>query len=335
MADKEVDISVIMSVYNTEKEYLDAAIESILNQTHDNFEFIIINDGSDGQCVSELEKYHDKRIVLLHNEENMGLTKSLNIALRCAKGKYIARMDSDDYSYPERLKCQYEYMERHREIDILGCWIREGTKVKKCCGSVKTKWRYARMLFDNVGIYHPTAFIRSSFLKKNQLYYDEDIKKAQDYELWTRCLPLGNMYVYPKVLFAYRIHDSQISKKEFCEQNKYRNVTRMRLLDKLRIDVTERELKQFHNMDEVILGVKEMSAFLDKIISANSKLQVFDPGILKYEIKTKWLKYISKLQKKTDALKSTRTICLFDIGYVIYMVYICWCKYDFTHHNRE
>src|SRR3989337_2996755 len=111
-------VSVIMSVYNGER-HLRESVDSILNQTFQDFEFIIINDGSKDQSKYILESYKDERIKLIHNK-NMGLTKSLNIGISIAKGKYIARQDADDISEPERLKTQYDFMEANPGLGLIG-----------------------------------------------------------------------------------------------------------------------------------------------------------------------------------------------------------------------
>lgn len=111
-------VSVVMSVYNGEK-YLPETIDSILNQTFKDFEFIIINDGSTDKTAKILTSYDDPRIRIF-NQENMGLTKSLNRAISLAKGEYIARMDADDISYPERLKKQVDYLNKNPDIGLVG-----------------------------------------------------------------------------------------------------------------------------------------------------------------------------------------------------------------------
>ena len=103
-------ISVVMSNYNTEESYLRASIESILNQTYENFEFIIVDDCSTDNSIDVIESYSDKRIKLIKNKENMGLTKSLNVAIKEAKGEFIARMDADDISLPQRFEKQVEFL---------------------------------------------------------------------------------------------------------------------------------------------------------------------------------------------------------------------------------
>ena len=114
-------ISIVMSVYNGEK-YLREAVNSILNQTFKDFEFIIINDGSTDGTREILESYNDPRIILIH-KGNMGLTQSLNKGIALAKGKYIARQDADDISLPERLEKQIEFLERNEKVALLGTAI--------------------------------------------------------------------------------------------------------------------------------------------------------------------------------------------------------------------
>lgn len=337
MEKHNIAISVIMSVHNTETEYLNIAIQSILDQTFRDFEFIIINDGSNEECTTVLKEYKDTRIELITNPKNYGLTKSLNIGLHRAVGKYIARMDADDYSYPERFESQYQYMEQHKEIDILGSWVREGNKVRKCCGNVSTRWRYTRMLFDNVGIYHPTAFMRADFLKRNNFYYNEDFKKAQDFEFWSRCLSVGNMYVLPKVLLNYRIHDGQISSYGRSEQDYYNICTRENLLAQLEVDLNEKEKQQFDNINECCMEACEIEVLFDKIADSNMQKAIFDQTILQFELCTKWIRYLlgAKRGNKRIWLKGKYARAIYSVKYYLYMLFIAWCKQDFFHHNRE
>ena len=117
-------ISVVMPVYNGDK-YLQEAIESILNQTEGDFEFIIINDGSTDDSPALIDKYRelDSRIKVI-TQENKGLISSLNTGIDEAKGKYIARMDADDVSLPERFRTQLEYMEKNSKIGACGSWAK-------------------------------------------------------------------------------------------------------------------------------------------------------------------------------------------------------------------
>ena len=115
-----VKISVVMPVYNTAVPFLKDAVDSIVNQTCQDFEFLIIDDGSTGECAEYLAHLRDPRIRIIRNPKNIGITKSLNIGFREAKGKYIARMDSDDISFPARFERQYAFMEAHPDTIVCG-----------------------------------------------------------------------------------------------------------------------------------------------------------------------------------------------------------------------
>jgi len=295
-----IEISVIMSVYNTKEEYLRTAIESILNQSFKEYEFIIIDDYSDEKTTAILEEYRNKKIKIIKNNTNLGLTASLNIGLEMAKGRYIARMDSDDISYSNRFECQYKYMEQHPEIDVLGGWVKMGKRINKSYGKAGNDWKKVRMLFENAGICHSAAFIRKSFLDKYHLKYDISIKKAQDYDLWCRCLEVGTIAVMPKTILEYRIHEDQISNKNREEQEYYISVIKKGELDKIYSDYTEQELKQFLDMNDEILSAKELSIFWQKILKANREKDVLNDRILKYEFSKQWARILIGIYKRKN-----------------------------------
>ena len=153
-------VSVLMCVYNTKKEYLQEAIDSILNQTHRNIEFIIINDCS---TLSEtnilLDSYADPRIKVIKNEVNLGLTKSLIKGIDCCTARYIARMDSDDIAYVNRIEKQLAYMKKY-EFGVIGSYYHfEPYRVYSTFITQNIKKQKQRMIFGNAGIVHSTAFI--------------------------------------------------------------------------------------------------------------------------------------------------------------------------------
>ena len=179
-------VSVVMSVYNGEC-YLREAVESILNQTFTDFQFVIVDDGSADTTVSILESYKDARIRLLTNEQNLGLTRSLNRALLHATGEFIARIDADDIALPERLSKQVAYLDAHPEVGLIGSAIWSvdvtGRRVLKTVPTQDVIIRWC-LLFSNC-INHPTALFRRSLLERVGVY-DSNIRYAQDYELWSR-----------------------------------------------------------------------------------------------------------------------------------------------------
>ena len=222
MKDEELMLSVIMAVYETPKEYLKQAIDSILNQSYTKYEFIIIDDGcKNTETVGCLEEYNiqDNRIKLIRNSRNIGLTKSLNRALKECKGKYIARMDSDDISFPERFQKQIEYMENNPEVCLCGSntVVFDGDNIIYDESEIRSRIRNneisdIRMLIENVGFAHPTFMMRKAFLDEHEIWYDESLRYAQDYGLVTDIIIKGGkLHRIGESLLKYREHEGQIS----------------------------------------------------------------------------------------------------------------------------
>ena len=237
-------ISVVMSAYNAEK-FIKEAIDSILSQTFPDFEFIIINDTSTDSTGSIIESYRDPRILLINNEKNMGLTKSLNIGLNKARGTYIVRMDADDISFPQRFQKQFDFMEQNPDVDVCGSWYEFfGGKtgiVKHPLSSEKIK---ATLFFYNC-IAHPTVMIRKESFEKYNIRYDEEFFYAQDYELWCREIDRLNFANIPEVLLKYRVTDKQTSTDNLYEQIQNTDKVLIRNLEKKGLFLTEREKQLF------------------------------------------------------------------------------------------
>jgi glycosyltransferase involved in cell wall biosynthesis len=200
-------VSVVMPAYNAEA-YLDEAVTSILGQTFRDFEFIIINDGSTDDTASILDKYEksDSRIRVYH-QENQGMIAALNRGCCLARGKYIARMDADDVSFPARLEKQLEYIERDQKIGILGTWIHNIDKN----GVVRGTWRpptNSKMLkwtlFFGVCVAHPSVVMRRDLMTQLK-FYRPDAAHVEDVDLWFRASSLTEFGNVPEVLLKYRI----------------------------------------------------------------------------------------------------------------------------------
>ena len=211
---KSPAISVVMSVYNS-ATYLKDAIESILDQTFEDFEFIIIDDGSTDNSVDIIKSYKDRRIVFLQNYKNIGLAKSLNKGISIARGKYIARMDADDISVQDRLKVQIDFINSN-DTDIvfstisfidennkeLGYWVLDAN-------NINLDDIYATLPYSNC-LAHPTMMAKRNIIRNYR--YDETLDKAQDYNLWLRLL--ANKYRFSKInipLVKYRLHNKSVT----------------------------------------------------------------------------------------------------------------------------
>ena len=186
-------VSVVMSVYNGEK-YLRESIESILNQTFRNFEFIIIDDGSKDNSLKIVNEYKskDERLILIQNEKNIGLPTSLNKGIKIAKGKYIARQDADDISVNYRLEIQHNHMEKYPNIDILGS-DNYSIDVEDYIFSETTvdMFNVKKMLLsENYLFAHGSVIIRRDVFDDVGLY-NQSFYYNQDLEYWMRCYLKG------------------------------------------------------------------------------------------------------------------------------------------------
>ena len=205
-------VSVVMSVYNGEK-YLAEAIESILNQTFSDFEFIIIDDGSTDETEAILDGFHNSRIIRCKNEQNIGLTRSLNKGLEMARGEYIARMDADDVSFPKRLAKQVDFLDSHTDIGVLGTGIQlvdelgaPGATMLFPTEPGVIKWQ----LFFYCPIVHPSVMIRRTVYERFD-GYSPDLPYVEDYDLWLRITPGIKIANLPDVLLGLRKHNESVT----------------------------------------------------------------------------------------------------------------------------
>lgn len=207
-------VSVLMPCYNN-APYVAEAIESMLNQTFTDFELIVLDDCSSDNSAEVIKRFTDKRIVYHCNEQNAGLANNLNIGLQMARGEYIARMDGDDVSLPERLQTQIDFLENHPDIDLCSCgmemfgkddkvWLREPDPE-----DVKIT-----MLFYSP-VLHASAMWRKSSFDRHNLAYRQEAFPAEDYDLWSRAATNGcRLANIPRILYRYRIHGEQVTKTD-------------------------------------------------------------------------------------------------------------------------
>lgn len=212
---KNPKITVLMPVYNAEK-FLKQAIDSILNQTFKNFELLIINDGSTDQTARILQGYKDPRIKIIINQKKIGVIKSRNFGIKIAKGKYIALMDSDDISFPERLKKQTKYLDTHPYCDVVVAKI----QLMDIGENIIGKWEddQENLTYEQIKkklptgncIANSTAVIKISLIKKYK--YKENLYHSEDYELWLRlCADGKKIEKINEELVYYRVRPGSIT----------------------------------------------------------------------------------------------------------------------------
>lgn len=220
---KRPKVSVVMSVHNGEK-YLQQSIDSIVNQSFLDYEFIIINDGSidNTQRILEENAEKDSRIrILKHN--NIGLTKSLNIGIKNATSYLIARQDADDVSHLNRLAIQYDLM--HSSNDVVLCG---SNGIKRYGSSRKEVIMPTIFSSDNIHekLFARNPFVHTSVMFRKQVFnkvgkYNEQFIMAQDFELWMRMSKCGRIHYFDKPLVVRRVHDEMISRNFKIKQFKY------------------------------------------------------------------------------------------------------------------
>lgn len=219
---KSPTVTILMPVYNGEK-YLKESIDSILCQTFHDFIFLIVDDGSTDNSVNIVKSYDDSRIKLLVNEKNIGISKTLNLGIENTKTKYLARMDQDDISLPNRIEEQVNFMETHPEIGVCGTWmlafnVKNQSILKK--RPVKDSDIKAGLLFQNP-MAHPTVMMRKEVFDKNNFRYDPQYDGLEDYDLWERMSIVTKMENIPKALLRYRLHPTQLSRTSPSRQEKF------------------------------------------------------------------------------------------------------------------
>ena len=224
-------VSVILPAYNCEK-FIGKAIESVLQQTFSDFELIIINDGSTDKTEFAILAFADPRIVYIKNQTNKGLVFTLNKGIDLANGKYIARMDGDDISLPERLKKQYSYLKENHEVKILATVVKLIDEKNQAAGKWSSDannitWQDIRKELpkDNC-IAHPSVMGITDVFKKYRL--NKSQSQGEDYDLWLR-LAADNIAIHklPEPLLEHRILSGSFTRTR--EQNVFRKIAKLKL----------------------------------------------------------------------------------------------------------
>jgi glycosyltransferase involved in cell wall biosynthesis len=224
-------VSVVMPAYNAEK-YISQAIESILNQTFKDFEFIIIDDGSSDRTWEIIQEYakKDEKIMPVKNERNLKMTKTLNKGVHLAKGKYLVRMDADDWSYPYRIQEQVDFMEKNSKVVVSGGSIQvcnERLDVKNKRWYPNSDEGIRKKIFRYNPFAHPSIILRKDRVIEVGMY-DENLPLTQDYDLYFRLGKVGKFANLDKILIKLRTHPQSSSMSKEKEQERIAIRTRFK-----------------------------------------------------------------------------------------------------------
>ncbi len=277
-------ISCILPLYN-QGQFVREAVASILAQTDKNFELIVIDDASTDNSARIVESFNDQRITLIRNNNNIGTTATLNIGMMLAKGEYVARMDADDVSLPNRFELQRSFMEINQDIAVCGSHVltigSHSEVVKRPLGSEAIKC----FLLAGPPFSHSTVMMRRSVLERHGLQYEETFRTAQDYDLWLRLLSIAKGWNIDKVLLKHRIHDRQVSVTSAIEQCGNADLIRKQVLSMIGLEVSDNELARHTRLFRQMLEPGEeqyrwVEAWLQKIADHNSSNCFFDSQVL-------------------------------------------------------
>ncbi|WP_175629133.1 glycosyltransferase [Bacteroides acidifaciens] len=284
-------ITVLMSVYNGEK-FLREAIDSILNQTYKDFEFVIYDDCSTDSTSEIIKSYHDLRIVYRPNVKNQGLTWNLADGVLRSKSDYIARMDADDIAYQDRLQKQIEWMDTHKDITILGTSVSyfahkpgDGSLAKQPEGDEIIK----ATLFISFTLMHPSIMIRRADLENHHLNYNPDYRCSQDHALYLDCICEGLKFAnMSEPLLYMRAHAESISKAKHGFQQECSQRARLNFLKKTELNdgCTDFEVETYNTFasgyyPDTIKKVRAYENFALKVTQNPKTSEYFNGEILK------------------------------------------------------
>jgi len=328
----ETKVTVLTSVYNG-RAYLNEAIESVLNQTYSDFEFLIIDDTSTDNSVEIINSYQDPRIRLFKNEKNIGQTASLNIGLGLAKGKYIARLDQDDVCLPKRLEEQVDFMQKNPAVAIVASWEHtidsEGNKIGVWKQTIEDYGTFLGfILLGLCPVWHPSVmFLKDEIL--NLGCFDTDYGPAEDYELWSRiAINRLNGAMVPQFHLLQRVHDQSQSilrqEKQLESLSRAHNKVVRNFLDvdevesissTLRLDSSTTKIT--FNKSNILLFAAKIKSLLD---NANSKQKLSESELR--SLKTKIYRRIGYGFAVAPSIKFLPKILFYSIFYLASPMYL-------------
>lgn len=301
-------ISVLMCVYNERLDWIKQAVQSILNQTYKDFEYIIVIDNPMLEqekliFLQEMEK-KDDRIVLCYNEENIGLMKSLNRGIELVHGEYIARMDADDISFPERLEKEIDYLEKN-DFDMISAYRididEEGEEICQNSGVFNNPDKHLR--YSNF-IVHPLVLVKTEVMCALNGY--RDFYNSEDYDMWLRILSAGyKIGILKEHLIYYRIRRSSMSLKNTLETfyiTKYQQKLYKERVRKGRDSFSEENLRKYiqsKNISEkkIKTFVSFTNMFNQSVKEAKRHNIIFVPHLIRafFLYPSMWLYRVSQL----------------------------------------
>lgn len=285
-------ISIIMPIFNV-GGYLESAIASILSQTFTNFELLCLNDSSTDNSLDVIKSFHDSRIIPIENEQNLGISKTLNKGIKLSRGDYIARMDSDDISLSCRLQKQYDFMQANADVGVCGSYVKTiGPLINRVYKFPQTHEQIACDMLLRCPFAHPSVMFRKSVLLQHQAFYAED-HKAEDYELYSRLVTKTKMHNLPEVLLRYRKHPGQITQGKISKHLQDSASVAASLIQQTGISLDQNQLTLLSQMGQRIKSrsnkdLETIHGLLLNLKQHNQQTQQFNQQIFNNFLSTCW-----------------------------------------------
>lgn len=271
-------ISVLLPVRNGAR-YLREAIDSIFAQTFDDFEVVVVDDASTDATAEILRTFE---VTVVRNERQLGIAGSLNRGWPLCRGEYIARMDADDISAPQRFERQVAFLDAHPHVGMCGTWVRMFAGDWHRDRELETDPERIRcsLLLRNV-LSHPSAMLRRELFEQYGLRYDDTFGNSEDYDLWSRASHCFALATIPEFLLLYRVHDEQVGRMRGARYAEARRVHDAQLA-RLGTHLTDAELA-FHRA--VAFGEPrddaQFEGWLNAIVDANARTRLYDAEVLR------------------------------------------------------
>lgn len=294
-----IPVTVLMSVYNSAAS-LNEAVQSILSQTWQAFEFVIIDDGSTDSSAAALAAWqqHDERI-RVYTQGNQGLAAALNRGVNLAQGEFIARMDADDVSRPNRLAVQLDFLQSRPSVGVCGTWVAlagvsTGQIVRFPTDDATIRsW----LLFDN-SFAHPSVMIRRRMFAAANLNYDPAFRYSQDYDLWERAAHYTELANVPRALVQYRQRSTPLAQVRSSEQSRLAGQVRTRQLARFGLPLTSADLALHESvslLDEPPSRgwLSQAERWLMQLRQANHSAQLYPSAIFAQVIAQRWQRVCS------------------------------------------
>jgi len=311
-----------MPVYNAGK-YLGEAIQSILGQTFGNFEFLIINDGSTDNSLNIIKLFDDARIRLINHPKNMGLVASLNEGLKIANGQFIARMDADDISNPNRLQSQVDLLLTNPEIGLVGCHMDIIDEHKNIIGERIYQTSHDAIKVESLfrcPVPHPGIMLRKDYFINNNLFYNPSFSYySEDYELWQRALSILKFANVDAKLLQYRITSNQNSNLYAAGQKAETDAIRSNYLKTL--GLKDDDCKLLLNFldgqltTQSLLIFSQVLALIQQVVDTNKKTIVFNEALISRVFAKSTDQFVRVYTTRNNKLYSAyKTSSLFDFS---------------------